>query len=112
MFDNAKLYNADESQIFTDAVTLQETLSKVAAEERKKSDAEYINRGLAKEPAQMEPGSEGATVSSGKMQRYPVGHVEVNGERYEIGDWVTMRNPNDPDKPIIAQIFKTWKTTK
>ena len=25
MFDNAKLYNADESQIFTDAATLQVT---------------------------------------------------------------------------------------
>lgn len=27
MFDNAKLYNADESQIFTDAATLQVTHS-------------------------------------------------------------------------------------
>jgi len=95
---------------------------KVAEEERKKADSEYINRGLAKEPALIEGGVEGGT---GKMQRIPVGHVEANGERYEIGnpilhstqsdtlgDWVMLTNPNDAEKPIIAQIFKTWQTVK
>jgi hypothetical protein len=46
-------------------------------------DAEYINRGLAKDPALVEAG--GHEGGSGKMQRIPVGSVEVNGERYEIG---------------------------
>jgi hypothetical protein len=23
-----------------------------------------------------------------------------------------LSNPNDPEKPIIAQIFKTWQTVK
>jgi hypothetical protein len=94
MFDNAKLYNADESQIFTDAATLQvahacshanfeQTLTRVSGEERKKTDSEYVNRGLAKDPASIEAaGGEGG---GGKMQRIPVGSVEVNGERFEIG---------------------------
>jgi len=96
-------------------------LLKVAEEERKKADSEYINRGLAKEPALIEAG--GVEGGTGKMQRIPVGGVEANGERYEIGtsqlvshltlgDWVTLSNPNDAEKPIVAQIFKTWQTVK
>jgi len=57
------------------------TLTKVSREEQKKSDAEYINRGLARPPA-----AEGAgELVSGKTPRIPLGHVEVRGERYEIG---------------------------
>ena len=65
----------------------------------------------------------GVGESGAKIQRIPVGSVEVNGERYEIGipslcihliigDWVTLTNPNDAEKPMIAQIFKTWQTAK
>lgn len=95
MFNNAKLYNADESQIFTDAATLQvlvlerhanwqQALTKVSEEERKKQDFEYINRGLAKEAALIE----GGNFESGgsKTQRIPIGGVEVRGERFEIGN--------------------------
>jgi hypothetical protein len=94
-------------------------LTRVAEEERKKGDVDYINRGLAKDPALIEAG---ASEGTGKMQRIPVGSVDANGERYEIGstcqniliegDWVLIANKNDPEKPIIAQIFKTWQTTK
>jgi len=61
----------------------QKTLQKVAEEERNKDDSEYINRGLAKDPKINESGA--GETSAGKMQRIPVGSVEVNGERYEIG---------------------------
>jgi hypothetical protein len=45
-------------------------------------DSDYINRGLAKDPASIDAaGGEGR----GSKQRIPVGSVEVNGERYEIG---------------------------
>ena len=65
----------------------------------------------------------GAGESGAKIQRIPIGSVEVNGERYEIGipalythliigDWVSLTNPNDTERPIIAQIFKTWQTAK
>lgn len=103
MFNNAKLYNADESQIFTDAAKLQvlvcleyadsqQTLTKVSEEERKKQDSDYINRGLAKEAALAEGGVfEGG---SGKTQRIPIGGVEVNGERFEIGIYPLKPWPN------------------
>jgi hypothetical protein len=94
----------------------------VSEEERKKQDSDYINRGLAKEAPSGEAGSfEGG--NSKVARRIPIGGVEVNGERFEIGicpstvdltlgDWVMVSNPNDADKPIVAQIFKTWQTPK
>ena len=62
---------------------MKKTLQKVAEEERNKDDSEYINRGLAKDPKINESGA--GETSTGKMQRIPVGSVQVNGERYEIG---------------------------
>ena len=58
-------------------------MTRVSEEERKKTDSEYVNRGLAKDPASIEAAGEGG--AGGKMQRIPVGSVEINGERYEIG---------------------------
>jgi chromatin structure-remodeling complex subunit RSC1/2 len=26
-----------------------------------------------------------------------------------LGDWVHVVNPNDPNKPIVAQLFRTWQ---
>jgi hypothetical protein len=43
-------------------------------------DSDYINRGLAKDPASIDAGE-----GRGGKHRIPVGSVEVNGERYEIG---------------------------
>ena len=34
----------------------------------------------------------------------------VSNDHLTKGDWVTLTNPNDSEKPIIAQIFKTWQT--
>src|ERR1700742_4606027 len=34
--------------------------------------------------------------------------VEYKGMNYTIGDWVHLANPDDPSRPIVAQIFKTW----
>ena len=94
-------------------------MTKVAEEERKKSDSEYVNRGLAKAVSTVQALGE---IGGGKTQRIPVGSVEVDGMRYEIGtaffailtkgDWVMLQNSNDADRPIIAQIFKTWQTVK
>lgn len=63
------------------------TLAKVAEEEGKKGDAEYINRGLAKDPTAMETG---VGESGAKIQRIPIGSVEANGERFEIGILFTV----------------------
>ena len=28
---------------------------------------------------------------------------------HAVGDWVHINNPNDPRKPIVAQIYRTWQ---
>lgn len=42
MFDNAKQYNLDDSQVFKDAVYLQKETRKIADEVRKKPDTDYV----------------------------------------------------------------------
>ncbi|KZS91702.1 hypothetical protein SISNIDRAFT_413701 [Sistotremastrum niveocremeum HHB9708] len=34
--------------------------------------------------------------------------AQYKGMSYKLGDWVHLINPDDPTKPIVAQIFKTW----
>ena len=88
MFNNAKMYNQDESQIYKDAVFLQKEAQKLAEQEKKKPDAEYV----------MEEG------------RLPLPNgILHNGELWKVGDWVHIQNPNDVTKPIVAQIYRTWQ---
>jgi chromatin structure-remodeling complex subunit RSC1/2 len=42
MFENAKTYNQDESQVYKDAVYLQKETRKIAEEVRKKPDTDYV----------------------------------------------------------------------
>lgn len=42
MFENAKMYNTDESQIYKDAVHLQKEARIVAEQEKKKPDTDYV----------------------------------------------------------------------
>lgn len=88
MFENAKRYNMDESQIYKDAVVLQEESHRLADEERAKPDTDYV----------MEEG------------RIPMPDgILHNGELYKVGDWVHIQNVNDLTKPIPAQIYRTWQ---
>lgn len=88
MFDNAKLYNEDDSEIYTIAVELQEEAHKIADEEINKPDTEYVDE-------------EG---------RIPLPNgVMHNGELYKVGDWVHIQNSNDLTKPIPTQIYRTWQ---
>lgn len=32
-----------------------------------------------------------------------------HADTQDAGDWVHIKNPNDPTKPIVAQIFRTWQ---
>lgn len=43
--------------------------------------------------------------------RYPLDSVTINDTKYSIGDWVFLKNPNDPKKPTVGQIFKLWSTS-
>ncbi|KAK8254489.1 chromatin structure-remodeling complex protein-like protein rsc1 [Phyllosticta capitalensis] len=88
MFENAKQYNEDESQIYKDACFLQKETRKAAEEEKAKPDTEYV----------MEDG------------RIPLPDgILLNGELWKVGDWVHIRNANDLTKPIVAQIYRTWQ---
>ncbi|KAL1303346.1 hypothetical protein AAFC00_006745 [Neodothiora populina] len=88
MFENAKEYNLDDSQIYKDAVHLQEEAHRLAQEETAKPDSEYA-------------------MDEGRMPM-PNGILH-NGELYKVGDWVHIQNVNDLTKPIPCQIYRTWQ---
>jgi chromatin structure-remodeling complex subunit RSC1/2 len=88
MFNNAKSYNQDESQIYKDAVALQIEAGRLYDEEKAKPDDSFAD-------------------DEGKVPM-PNGILH-NGELYKVGDWVHVQNPNDLTKPIPAQIYRTYK---
>jgi chromatin structure-remodeling complex subunit RSC1/2 len=91
MFNNAKAYNQSESQIYKDAVDLQAEARKLAEQEKKKPDSEYL----------MEDG------------RFPLPDgILYRNELWKVGDWVHIQNPNDVSKPIVAQIYRTWQDSE
>ncbi|KAJ5114609.1 hypothetical protein NUU61_000368 [Penicillium alfredii] len=91
MFENAKTYNQSDSQIYKDAVDLQNESRKLAEQEKKKPDSEYL----------MEDG------------RFPLPDgILHRGELWKVGDWVHIQNPNDVTKPIVAQIYRTWQDSE
>ncbi|KAF2007977.1 Bromodomain-containing protein [Amniculicola lignicola CBS 123094] len=88
MFENAKSYNEDDSQVYKDAVHLQKEARRVAKEEKERPDADFV----------MEEG------------RIPMPNgILHNGELWKVGDWVHIQNANDLTKPIVAQIYRTWQ---
>ncbi|KAI9724616.1 MAG: hypothetical protein M1828_003640 [Chrysothrix sp. TS-e1954] len=90
MFENAKFYNEDDSQIHKYAVELQDAVELIAAEETSKPDADFA----------MEDG------------RLPLPNGIMRGEEhFKIGDWVHIQNANDLSKPIVTQIYRTWQDT-
>lgn len=91
MFENAKQYNEEESQIYKDAVHLQKESRKVAKAEKEKPDTDFV----------MEEG------------RIPMPNgILHNGELWKVGDWVHIQNANDLTKPIVAQIYRTWQDSE
>ncbi|KAJ5624695.1 hypothetical protein N7510_001004 [Penicillium lagena] len=91
MFENAKLYNQSDSQIYKDAVDLQNESRKLAEQEKKKPDSDFL----------MEDG------------RFPLPDgILFRGELWKVGDWVHIQNSNDVTKPIVAQIYRTWQDSE
>jgi len=87
MFDNAKSYNLEDSQVYRDAVDLQKEAKIIADQEKKKPDSDFAD----------EDG------------RLPLPEILHNGEVWKVGDWIHLSNPNDVTKPIVAQIYRTWQ---
>lgn len=48
--------------------------------------------------------------ASDGVLRFPLESLEIGGYSYKIGDWVLMKNPADPERPIVGQIFRIWST--
>ncbi|KAI9738207.1 MAG: hypothetical protein M1834_008705 [Cirrosporium novae-zelandiae] len=91
MFENAKMYNEEYSEIYKDAVDLQMEGRKLAEVEKRKPDTEFVD----------EDG------------RFPLPDgIFNNGKLWKVGDWVHIENGNDPSKPIVAQIYRTWQDTE
>jgi chromatin structure-remodeling complex subunit RSC1/2 len=89
MFNNAKEYNTDDSEIYQNAVTLQVEAGHLYDIEKAKDDSDFADE-------------------EGKI---PVPHgILHNGELYKVGDWVHIRNPNDLTKPVPAQIYRTYQS--
>lgn len=87
MFDNAKEYNLDESEVYKDAVDLQREAHILAEQEKKKPDSDFAD----------EDG------------RLPLPEILHNGEIWKVGDWIHLTNGNDVTKPIVSQIYRTWQ---
>jgi chromatin structure-remodeling complex subunit RSC1/2 len=87
MFENAKAYNQDGSEIWECAVHLQQEARKLAEQEKAKPDSAYVD-------------------DDGRL---PLAEILHNGEVWKVGDWVHLQNPNDLNKPIVAQIYRTWQ---
>lgn len=37
-----------------------------------------------------------------------VEEVTFKGWRIRLADWLHLANPDDPSRPIVAQVFKVW----
>ncbi|KAI1340651.1 hypothetical protein F5Y15DRAFT_414965 [Xylariaceae sp. FL0016] len=90
MFDNAKAYNEESSQIYKDAVELRRNAHELSEQEKAKPDEAFAD----------EDG------------RLPLAGISHNGEVWKVGDWVHITNMNDPAKPIVAQLYRTWQDSQ
>ncbi|TPX43013.1 hypothetical protein SeLEV6574_g05290 [Synchytrium endobioticum] len=86
MFNNAQTYNQEGSEIYEDAVELQKLFEKLS-------------------------GKEGAALSV--LVIAPEGdsldEIVYKGESWRVGDWCHIRNPLDPSRPTIGQIWEIIK---
>ncbi|KAK0101512.1 hypothetical protein ONS95_006679 [Cadophora gregata] len=90
MFENAKIYNVEDSQVYKDAVDLQKEARILAEQEKQKPDSDFVD-------------------DDGRL---PVPEILYNNELWKVGDWIHLANPNDVTKPIVAQIYRTWQDPK
>jgi chromatin structure-remodeling complex subunit RSC1/2 len=68
--------------------------------------------GTAKPLNSTDPMDDGKTiVTSSELSaedRIFTEEVWYKGSKYAAGDWIHLANPDDPMRPIVGQIFKTW----
>ncbi|RMZ88357.1 hypothetical protein DV736_g4405, partial [Chaetothyriales sp. CBS 134916] len=91
MFKNAMAFNLESSEIYKDAVILLQEAKALAEAERARPDDEFA-------------------LEDGRIP-LPDG-IEYKGEIWKVGDWIHIQNPNDVTKPIVAQIYRSWKDSE
>ncbi|KAF9084728.1 hypothetical protein BGX23_010265 [Mortierella sp. AD031] len=91
MFDNAKQYNAEGSDVYLDAEILQQLFWKSIGKNGR-----------------------GRQTKGKRARKHENELAEVfhNGEVYKVGDFVHIRNDSDPSKPIIGLIYSLWQDAK
>ncbi|KAG5989425.1 hypothetical protein E4U52_005568 [Claviceps spartinae] len=87
MFENAKIYNEDDSAVHEAATELQRQSRILLEQEKAKPDENFRDE-------------------DGKLA---LSEVQHDGQTWKVGDWVHIRNANDLAKPIVAQIFRMWQ---
>lgn len=97
MFRNAKIFSP-ESAMYRDADYLQNFFQQIIAQVAVKPDDEFAS---AVDNIQ--------AVRPVRTVKQSVHRILRNGQHYDIGDFVHIRNPNDESKSIPAQIFKIWQ---
>ncbi|KAJ3416494.1 hypothetical protein HDV05_001231 [Chytridiales sp. JEL 0842] len=88
MIANAKDYNMEGSDIYNDAVTLEDYFIKITG-------------GVSRDSVEKETPDQNVE---------QLESLEHNGEKYILGDYVYIANPNENDKPTIGQILSIFTT--
>ncbi|KAF9902978.1 hypothetical protein EC991_004312 [Linnemannia zychae] len=91
MFDNAKQYNAEGSDVYHDAEELQQLFWRSIGK-----------NGRGRQSKKKVP----------KRHENELREVYHNGDVFKAGDFVHIRNDSDPSKPIIGLIFGLWIDAK
>ncbi|KAL1889603.1 hypothetical protein Cpir12675_005725 [Ceratocystis pirilliformis] len=86
MLTNSITYNEEGSEIHQAATKLLARVSELANEQTSKPDNSFLD-------------------DSGRL---PLTEAMHNNATWRVGDWVHIHNPNEPTKPIVAQIFRMW----
>lgn len=95
MINNAKLYWASDPGMASDIALFEKEAQRVIEADMARPDKDFV--------IATAQGAEGAL-------KVPLDLVTVRGHTFKVGDWVLIRNPNDPNKPICGQIFRLWSS--
>lgn len=89
LINNNRLYFVNNEFIKNNLNVLETNISRLYQIEMSKPDVEYI--------------------SGQQTNKFPLSQVQFNGRTYKVGNWILINNPNDPQRPTVAQIFRLWQ---
>ncbi|KAH3667169.1 hypothetical protein OGAPHI_002818 [Ogataea philodendri] len=85
---NSKAYYTANSAMLNNVHLLESNITRLYHIEMQKPDSDY-----------------GDVVTS----KVPVPFLVYEGRTYKVGNWVMLKNPNDPNRPIVGQVFRMWQ---